>query len=1260
MKKSLFLLASMAAILAACTKELNDLSIKDGGLQKVTIYASGEDTNTKTTLEGNTFAWGGDENIVVVDGTTTPKYFTVSDRANGKFTGTKDGDLRFAATPVAAFSTIPVSGTVLNVYMPAAYDFGLSENKTVTNALMIAGPPQEEDGKYLFTFKHAAALVKITVENLPVGTKSLLLTTDQYISGYVEKDVSGFVEVASSELQAATKSVKIGFSTAVASPNSTKVFYVPVPVGEYKEFTVTLLDATDNPLATKSKVLASAIPVERADVLSLPVITLPGVAMPYACLTFEDYANADGTSNSYAEVTVTKTHGDAWETNACESGTAIQVGRFDSGSHKDSYIKLPDFADNIKTVTITLTSVTADKTINLETTADGKTGSIASVTTTSDLVYNFDLTSGAYKTAYIRVSGAATYIYKIEVTAGDDTRTALADPAGVSANLNSTDPAVTNSIDITWSNVENAGSYLVNLFDGTDITTVETASNYYTATGLLYNTEYMFTVQALPSDPYVYKPSGEADASNTVTTGAEPGGAKFVKVTDANDVVTGEYVIAAYVGSKYYAMSNTFAGKPTAAEITVSDNKIAEADATDYVVTLTVSEGTVSISDGTQYLNCAASGTNLSVADDPVMHLLQAGTAGTFRICHPTTTTRAILYQSSGAQFGNYATSNAGNGTYYDVELFLKEDNRLSAGLAWDNTSATATIESGNIIDFTQPTLTNDFSVEVTYQSNNAAVADVDATTGIVDIVGEGEATISAVFAGDATYKPATVSYTVTVTDNRAPVATPTFTPGAGEVTPGTAVTISCPDADEIYYTTDGTTPENQTSTLYTEPVTVNDAVTIKAVAYKDGYKPSAVATAAYTIPVAAAFTTVAELNALATSTETEYTGTLTDAVVSFVPNSGNAIIKDATGSTLLYKTGHGLSQGQTFSGSLTVKIKLYNDCAELTACDATFEGAGTVVEPADVTLAELAGNLSTYQNAYVKVDDLTVTEVNAKNITVTDGTNSYVVYSSAANATCVAQDVISVVGTIAHYGSSDQIKAWTADAITITQVHPAASHTITLTQPTGEAATAGCSIAATVGGTPIASGDEVQEGETVTITATAGTGYNFSSWTVSGATVSGNTATATFTVGTSDVTVSASFSSSSVSTTTDDITSGTFTSANSKLTLTTANGVTIEQSKVSGSTAVNASYNSVSTLRVYKGHALTFSGKTFTRIEITVNGTYYGNTLTANTGTLTPTTTSGGTIIWEGNADSVVITNTATASNVQLRTKSFKVTYEN
>ncbi len=79
--------------------------------------------------------------------------------------------------------------------------------------------------------------------------------------------------------------------------------------------------------------------------------------------------------------------------------------------------------------------------------------------------------------------------------------------------------------------------------------------------------------------------------------------------------------------------------------------------------------------------------------------------------------------------------------------------------------------------------------------------------------------------------------------------------------------------------------------------------------------------------------------------------------------------------------------------------------------------------------------------------------------------------------------------------------------------------HTITYTQPL-----TGGSFVVTVDGDEIASGTKVLEGKVVTLTATAASGSAFSSWYVTGATVSGNTAVATFTVGTSDVEISATF----------------------------------------------------------------------------------------------------------------------------------------
>ena len=78
--------------------------------------------------------------------------------------------------------------------------------------------------------------------------------------------------------------------------------------------------------------------------------------------------------------------------------------------------------------------------------------------------------------------------------------------------------------------------------------------------------------------------------------------------------------------------------------------------------------------------------------------------------------------------------------------------------------------------------------------------------------------------------------------------ATPTFSPAADTYVGTQSVTISsATDGASIYYTTDGSTPDAN-STLYSGAISVSSTQTIKAIAIKSGYTNSEVATAAYTI----------------------------------------------------------------------------------------------------------------------------------------------------------------------------------------------------------------------------------------------------------------------------------------------------------------------------------------------------------------------------------------------------------------------------
>lgn len=106
----------------------------------------------------------------------------------------------------------------------------------------------------------------------------------------------------------------------------------------------------------------------------------------------------------------------------------------------------------------------------------------------------------------------------------------------------------------------------------------------------------------------------------------------------------------------------------------------------------------------------------------------------------------------------------AGNDTYEAAEvsykLTVKKD--TDTGLEFSSSTASATMGKS----FTPPTLKNPHSLSVTYSSSRTSVATVD-NSGKVTLVGAGETTIKASFAGNDTYSAAEASYVLTVSKNK-------------------------------------------------------------------------------------------------------------------------------------------------------------------------------------------------------------------------------------------------------------------------------------------------------------------------------------------------------------------------------------------------------------------------------------------------------------------------------------------------------------
>lgn len=469
---------------------------------------------------------------------------------------------------------------------------------------------------------------------------------------------------------------------------------------------------------------------------------------------------------------------------------------------------------------------------------------------------------------------------------------------------------------ISWSYEDNEG--IINAFDNG---VLSLNGNFGTA-----------TVTASFAGDANYQPA-EASYSINVSSASGP---QYELVSAVADVTAGDYIIT--WDNTYYLPSGATSGaNPAVGDgISVANNKITNTVTTDMVWTFTGNNTDgFTISDGTNILHSTNAAQGISIItsstrkwtvslDDTYGMLLRGDDGGTRNLA---------VYNSASWRY--YSTGNSYSGT---LRLYKLGDARPEAPISWSADSGTAAFSSGGVT-YNLPTLNNTESLTVSYASANEAVATVDAS-GVVTAIGEGTSVISATYDGSdpaSTYKSTTVSYTLTVSDNRTPCAAPVFNPGAGEVTAGSTVAITSSTAGAtIYYTTGSSDFSAGDWTAYTAPVAVTTACTIKAIATAANYKNSEVSSAHYTIQADAS--TVAQVLAGGAATDLKMNNLLVYAV-----NGKNAIIGDATGKMFLFMT-NDLSVGDNISiASATTTV--YNGILELTDGNITKNSSGNAID---------------------------------------------------------------------------------------------------------------------------------------------------------------------------------------------------------------------------------------------------------------------------------------------------------------------------
>lgn len=752
-----------------------------------------------------------------------------------------------------------------------------------------------------------------------------------------------------------------------------------------------------------------------------------------------------------------------------------------------------------------------------------------------------------------------------------------------------------------------------------------------------------------------------ASASYTITVAAASAAEPEWVETAIGDLTTSDvFVIVGSTGPYAMTNDNGTGSAPATASVTVSGTKLTGtiADNIKWNISGNATDGYTFYPNGNSnaWLYCTATNNGVRVGTNA--NKLFTLDANGYLVNSATSRYISIYNNQDWRCYGNTNNNPQVVKFYKYVDV---PDTRDEAPISWSSTSGTATWSSSGISS-TLPSLSNTNSLAVSYASSDEAVATI-ANDGTVTILSGGSTSISATYDGSAAnapYKTTTVSYTLTVTDNRTACATPSFSPAAGEVESGDVITItSATTGATIYYTTGNSEFSAGDWTQYTAPVAVSSSCTIKAIAVKANYLNSEVASATYTI--AASASTIAQVLAGGANTYT-INNILVYSVV-----GNQAIVGDSTGKMVLYKSGHGLAVGDNISipaatvaeynGILQIQDGTFNNNSTGNAVD-----HGTATNLNDATVA--TSTLSTFSaSGHHAAQFVTMNGTQSgRNI---NGTNASL-YLSAANTTYDGQAVI-VTGYIYYYNDTHSNYNFQLVSIEVDNTIPSVSVSpASLSWAAAE--TDSKSLTVTLNG-----GAAVGDYE-YSVTSGTATDWNISDNGSGTITVSPKAANSSTTAAKSITLrishaddgsvyqdVECSQGKAGNTTTTEEITSGTFSGTTASLSMTTSSGITITQLKGEG-TNCNSTYNTVSTLRVYRANQMQFTGKTFTKIEMYYTGTYSGASwsVVAGGGTVTIDTVNK-KVVWTNTSGASTVTlqnSTSSGTNTQLRTTKFYFEY--
>ena len=327
------------------------------------------------------------------------------------------------------------------------------------------------------------------------------------------------------------------------------------------------------------------------------------------------------------------------------------------------------------------------------------------------------------------------------------------------------------------------------------------------------------------------------------------------------------------------------------------------------------------------------------------------------------------------------------------------------------------------------------------YYTTNGDNADTGTDTGTnsVEVTINEAKTIKAIAVDPVLNMSSEVSASYSI----AQVASPTFSVAEGEVVSGTTVTLTtATEGAAIHYTTNGDAPTASSAT-YSEPIVIDADMTIKAIAVKDNYVDSEIASADYTtIEAIAGYAINFEADDLKQYVDWDMTnvGVHTTGVTS--AHSGSAWGSNVNGSdngvaTLIIKT----KEKVAYPGVLTCYISKESSNTssstwyiQVSSDGSNWTDIATLTSMTQNSWKKFEGDIAAkgYTNVYVRlyyngstakraVDDIVLTEYVPLTITCTGGLASFS-YSKALDFTGSEATAYIIKSTSENYATLTQV----------------------------------------------------------------------------------------------------------------------------------------------------------------------------------------------------------------------------------------------